>query len=72
MNQAGQGLCEGDVVTKINNTTVTDAMTLKEAKKLIESCKERLNLVVTRELIREETVTNGNYQNNSNYNSLGK
>lgn len=70
LNQAGQGLCEGDVVTRINNSPVTDAMTLKEARKLIESCKDRLNLVVTRELIREETVTNGNYQNN--YNSLGE
>lgn len=70
LNQGGQGLCEGDMVTRINNTPVTDAMTLKEARKLIESCKDRLNLVVTRELIREETVTNGNYQNN--YNSLGK
>lgn len=70
MNQAGQGLCEGDVVTRINNTAITDAITLKEARKLIESCKDRLNLVVTRELIREETVTNGNYQNN--YNSLGE
>lgn len=69
LNQAGQGLCEGDVVARINNSPVTDAMTLKEARKLIESCKDRLNLVVTRELIREETVTNGSYQNN--YNSLG-
>ncbi|CAH2230718.1 jg12019 [Pararge aegeria aegeria] len=67
-NQAGQGLCEGDVITRINNTAVTDAMTLKEARKLVESCKDRLNLVITRELIREETVTNGNYQNN--YSSL--
>lgn len=57
-------------MTRINNSPVTDAITLKEARKLIESCKDRLNLVVTRELIREETVTNGNYQNN--YNSLGK
>lgn len=70
LNQAGQGLCEGDIITRINNTAVTDAMTLKEAKKLVESCKDRLNLVITRELIREETVTNGNYQNN--YSSLGK
>ncbi|CAF4880672.1 unnamed protein product [Pieris macdunnoughi] len=68
MNQAGQGLCEGDVISRINNTPVTDAMTLKEAKKLIDSCKDRLNLVITRELIREETVTNGNYHNN--YSSL--
>lgn len=70
LNQNGQGLCEGDVISRINNTPVTDAMTLKEARKLVESCKDRLNLVVTRELIREETVTNGNYQNN--YSSLGK
>ncbi|XP_050682383.1 tight junction protein ZO-1 isoform X3 [Leptidea sinapis] len=68
LNQAGQGLCEGDIISRINNTAVTDAMTLKEAKKLIESCKDRLNLVITRELIREETVSNGNYQNN--YSSL--
>ncbi|XP_047511104.1 tight junction protein ZO-1 isoform X12 [Pieris napi] len=68
LNQAGQGLCEGDVISRINNTPVTDAMTLKEAKKLIDSCKDRLNLVITRELIREETVTNGNYHNN--YSSL--
>lgn len=68
LNQNGQGLCEGDVISRINNTPVTDAMTLKEARKLVESCKDRLNLVVTRELIREETVTNGNYQNN--YSSL--
>ncbi|CAH4027442.1 unnamed protein product [Pieris brassicae] len=68
LNQAGQGLCEGDVISRINNTPVTDAMTLKEAKKLIDSCKDRLNLVITRELIREETVSNGNYHNN--YSSL--
>ncbi|KAI5645821.1 PDZ domain (Also known as DHR or GLGF) domain-containing protein [Phthorimaea operculella] len=68
LNAAGQGLCEGDVVARINNTPINDNITLKEAKKLIESCKDRLNLTVTRELIREETVTNGNYQNN--YNSL--
>ncbi|KAJ0172143.1 hypothetical protein K1T71_012116 [Dendrolimus kikuchii] len=68
LNQGGQGLCEGDVVTRINNTQVSDGMTLKEARKLVESCKDRLNLVVTRELIREETITNGNYQNN--YSSL--
>lgn len=70
LNPSGQGLCEGDVITRINNTAVTDAMTLKEAKKLVDSCKDRLNLVITRELIREETVTNGNYQNN--YSSLGE
>ncbi|XP_063232156.1 LOW QUALITY PROTEIN: tight junction protein ZO-1 [Bacillus rossius redtenbacheri] len=41
-------LQEGDVLLKINNHA-TDGMTLKEAKKLIDSSKERLNLVVRRE-----------------------
>ncbi|XP_066996452.2 tight junction protein ZO-3 isoform X2 [Anabrus simplex] len=47
-NKDGGGLQEGDVLLKINNHT-TDGMTLKEARKLIESSKEKLNLVVRRE-----------------------
>ncbi|XP_064470378.1 tight junction protein ZO-1-like [Ornithodoros turicata] len=42
------GIQEGDVVLKINNTTI-DGMTLKEARKLLESSKERLQLVLRRE-----------------------
>nr|CAD7434319.1 unnamed protein product [Timema monikensis] len=41
-------LQEGDVLLKINNHKA-DGMSLKEAKKLIDSSKERLNLVVRRE-----------------------
>lgn len=47
-NKEGGGLQEGDVLLKINNHT-TDGMTLKEARKLIEASKEKLNLVVRRE-----------------------
>lgn len=39
---------EGDVVLRINSTS-TDNLTLKEAKKLLESTKERLSLVVRRD-----------------------
>ena len=42
------GLQEGDVLLKINNHA-TDSMTLKEARKLLESAKDKLNLVVRRE-----------------------
>ncbi|KAG0696711.1 Tight junction protein ZO-2 [Chionoecetes opilio] len=41
-------LKEGDVVLRINSTA-TDTLTLKEAKKLLESTKERLSLVVRRD-----------------------
>ncbi|XP_045118000.1 tight junction protein ZO-1-like isoform X7 [Portunus trituberculatus] len=39
---------EGDVVLRINSAS-TDNLTLKEAKKLLESTKERLSLVVRRD-----------------------
>lgn len=47
-NREGGSVQEGDILLKINNHT-TDGMTLKEARKLIESSKEKLNLVVRRE-----------------------
>lgn len=40
---------EGDVLLKINNHSVTDGMTLKEARRLIESAKDKLSLTVRRE-----------------------
>ncbi|XP_031626830.1 uncharacterized protein LOC116343080 isoform X3 [Contarinia nasturtii] len=46
----GYTLQEGDIVTRIHNTNTNDAMSLKEARKVIDSCKERLNLVVLRDL----------------------
>lgn len=45
----GYTLQEGDVVTRIHNTNTNDAMSIKEARKIIDSCKERLNLVVLRD-----------------------
>lgn len=41
-------LQEGDVVLKINNTSV-EGLSLKEARKLLEASKERLQLVLQRE-----------------------
>ena len=41
------GLREGDVLLNINNST-TENLNLKEARKLIESTKERLQLLVQR------------------------
>lgn len=47
----GNSLQEGDVLLKINNHS-TDGMSLKEARKIIESSKEKLNLLVRRETPR--------------------
>ncbi|KAL1433866.1 hypothetical protein MTO96_012202 [Rhipicephalus appendiculatus] len=41
-------LQEGDIVVKINNTS-TEGLSLKEARKLLEASKERLQLVLQRE-----------------------
>lgn len=46
--EIGGTLQEGDILLKINNHT-TEGLSLKEARKLIESSKEKLNLVVRRE-----------------------
>ncbi|XP_035898005.1 tight junction protein ZO-1 isoform X3 [Anopheles stephensi] len=45
----GYSLQEGDLVTRIHNTNCNDSMSLKEAKKIIDGCKERLTLAVLRE-----------------------
>ncbi|XP_050085112.1 uncharacterized protein LOC126570982 isoform X4 [Anopheles aquasalis] len=45
----GYSLQEGDLVTRIHNTNCNDSMSLKEAKKIIDGCKERLTLAVVRE-----------------------
>lgn len=52
----GYSLQEGDIVTRIHNTNCGDAMSLKEAKKIIDSCKDRLNMVVARDLSGTPTV----------------
>ncbi|GFG33860.1 hypothetical protein Cfor_12812, partial [Coptotermes formosanus] len=53
---SGGTLQEGDILLKINNHT-TEGLSLKEARKLIESSKEKLNLVVR----REQKHSHGNY-----------
>jgi tight junction protein 1 len=48
LDGVGGTLQEGDILLKINNHT-TEGLSLKEARKLIEASKEKLNLVVRRE-----------------------
>ncbi|XP_053214787.1 tight junction protein ZO-1-like isoform X2 [Panonychus citri] len=59
-------IAEGDVVLKINNTS-TDNLSLKEARKLIHSSKDKLNLVLKRE--QNNNNNNNNISNNSINNS---
>lgn len=60
----GYSLQEGDVITRIHNTNCADTMSLKEAKKIIDGCKERLNLVVLRDITNQAVV---NQLNNSGH-----
>ncbi|XP_024082403.1 tight junction protein ZO-1-like [Cimex lectularius] len=52
----GNSLQEGDIILKINNYS-TDGMNLKEARKLIEGSKEKVNLLVRREMPRTTYAT---------------
>lgn len=47
-NGHGPVFQEGDIVLKINSTS-TEGMSLKEARKLMESCKDKLQLTVRRD-----------------------
>lgn len=47
---SNQGLTEGDFITKINNTNCNDLMSLKEAKKIIDSTKDKLNITIARDV----------------------
>ncbi|GAB0090724.1 tight junction protein ZO-1 [Sergentomyia squamirostris] len=55
----GYHLQEGDVVTRLHNTNCNDAMSLKEAKKIIDGCKERLNIVVLRDVANNAATSSG-------------
>ncbi|XP_055708851.1 uncharacterized protein LOC129805059 isoform X4 [Phlebotomus papatasi] len=55
----GYHLQEGDTVTRIHNTNCNDSMSLKEAKKIIDGCKERLNLVVLRDVANNAATSSG-------------
>ncbi|XP_049304732.1 tight junction protein ZO-1 isoform X11 [Bactrocera dorsalis] len=61
----GYSLQEGDVVTRIHNTNCGDTMNLKEAKKIIDGCKERLNLVVLRDITNQAVTAMTSQLNNS-------
>ncbi|XP_055905024.1 uncharacterized protein LOC129940651 isoform X8 [Eupeodes corollae] len=63
----GYVLQEGDIISRIHNTNCGDTMSLKEAKKIIDGCKERLNLVVLRDITNQGVTTNvnSNHLNNS-------
>lgn len=65
----GYTLQEGDIVTRIHNTNTNDAMSLKEARKIIDSCKERLNLVVLRD-VTNTAPNNSLHSNNNNNNNI--
>lgn len=55
----GYNLQEGDIVTRIHNTNCGDSMSVKEAKKIIDSCKDRLNMVVARDLLSSTPTVPG-------------
>lgn len=54
----GCSLREGDIVNRIQNTNCNDSMSIKEAKKIIDGCKDRLHLVVSRDSSNQSV--NGN------------
>jgi tight junction protein 1 len=60
----GYSLHEGDIITRIQNTNCNDAMSIKEAKKIFDGCKEQLNLVVVRDpnLVSSNINTNHHQQ----------
>lgn len=61
----GYTLQEGDIVTRVHNTNCHDALSIKEAKKIMDSCKERLNLVVVRDPNGVTPTSNGGGGNNN-------
>ncbi|XP_030745371.1 tight junction protein ZO-1 isoform X2 [Sitophilus oryzae] len=54
---SNQSLDIGSFITKINNTNCNDMMSLKEAKKIMDSCKDKLHLTVAREFIGASNIS---------------
>ncbi|XP_034132419.1 tight junction protein ZO-2 isoform X15 [Drosophila guanche] len=67
LNANGYSLQEGDIITRIHNTNCGDTMSLKEAKKIIDGCKERLNLVVLRDITNQAAVSQMNLNNSGHH-----
>ncbi|GFY76260.1 tight junction protein ZO-1 [Trichonephila inaurata madagascariensis] len=59
---------EGDIILKINSNS-TDSMTLKEAKKIIENTKEKLQLVLKRDTNQMPEINQNGQQITSNCDS---
>ncbi|XP_056639868.1 tight junction protein ZO-1-like isoform X1 [Diorhabda sublineata] len=58
----------GDFVTKLNNTNCNDMMSLKEAKKIIDGSKDKLQITVAREF---GFNSNGSHQAQSSISTTG-
>ncbi|XP_017058228.1 tight junction protein ZO-1 isoform X10 [Drosophila ficusphila] len=67
----GYSLQEGDIITRIHNTNCGDTMSLKDAKKIIDGCKERLNMVVLRDITNQAAVSQLNLNNSSGHQAAG-
>lgn len=63
----GYSLTEGDIITRVHNTNCNDSMSIKDAKKIIDGCKERLNLAVYRD---SNVASNGTANGQSNSNTI--
>lgn len=65
---SNQILNEGDFITKLNNTNCNDVMSLKEAKKIIDSSKDKLHLTVARDF---QVTPNFSHQHQSSISTTG-
>lgn len=54
---SSQMLVEGDIITKINSTSCNDVMSLKEAKKIIDSSKDKLQLTIAKDFMGSSNVS---------------
>ncbi|KAK5641793.1 hypothetical protein RI129_010340 [Pyrocoelia pectoralis] len=52
-----QSLNEGDFITKLNNSNCNDMMSLKEAKKIIDSSKDKLHITVVRDFNQTSMIS---------------
>lgn len=59
----GYTMQEGDIITRVHNTNCNDSLSIKEAKKIIDGCKERLNLALVRD--PSALLTPGSSSNNN-------
>ncbi|XP_065163753.1 tight junction protein ZO-1 isoform X5 [Atheta coriaria] len=67
-----QLLNEGDFITKINNTSCNDLMSLKEAKKIIDSTKDKLHLSIARDFVPPSNLSsNISHQAQSSVSTTG-